>query len=134
MKLTFQLGFALVLMGVALGAGVNYLDMRQFEARLDACVSGSSLSDYSGIYQSVKANDAYAQKYILPEATAGLLRDYSTIELHIKATLQEIRNEVSQKKSKALQSLGLFLCLAAMSGIVNHSKILKAKAQSAKLG
>jgi hypothetical protein len=119
---------------VAVGAGVNYLDMRQFEARLDGFVSSSSVSDYSGIYQTVKANDAYAQKFISPEASAGLLRDYSTIDLHIKATLQDIRNDVSQKKSKALQSLGLFLCLAAMMGIVNYSTILKAKAQSAKLG
>ena len=127
MKLTFPLGLGLVFLGLVLASLVNYLDMRQFETRLDGFVSHSSVLDYSGIYRSVKANDAYAQKYISPEASAGLLRDYSTIDLHIQATLQDIRNSVSKKKSDALHGISTFLCLAAMMGIVNYSIIRKAR-------
>jgi hypothetical protein len=134
MKLTFPLGMALVFIGLALASLVNYLDMWQFETRLDGFVSRSSVSDFSGIYQSVKANDAYAQKYISPETSAGLLRDYSTIDLHIKAMLQDICHSVSKKKSDALHGMGTFLCLAAMMGMLNYSAILKAKNQSVKLG
>jgi hypothetical protein len=124
----------MVFIGLALASLVNYLDMRQFETRLDGFVSHSSVSDYSGIYQSVKANDEYAQKYISPEASAGLLRDYSTIDLHIRATLQDIRNSVSKKKTDALRGVSMYLCLAAMLGMVNYSAILKAKNQSVKPG
>jgi hypothetical protein len=124
MKLTFQLGFAFVLLGVALACFINYLDMRQFEARLDQYIAHTSVSDYFGLVQILKSKD------ISPEMATRLNDQLSRVDISIKNKLENIRSEVSQKKSKALQSLSLFLCLAAMMGIVNYSTILKAKAQT----
>ena len=128
MKLTFQLGYALVLIGVAIGAGVNYLEMRQFEARFDQYMAHTSVSDYFGIVQILKSKD------ISPEMAARLNDQLSRVDISIKMQLENIRSEVSQKKEKAEHSLLLFLGMAALMGFVNYSAILKAKNQSAKLG
>ena len=128
MKLTFQLGFALFLLGVAFSRGVDYLDMRQFEAKLDQYVAHTSVSDYFGLVQILKSKD------ISPEMAARLNDQLSRVDISIKMQLENIRGEVSQKKSKALHNIGFFLFLAALMVFANHSKILKEKAQSASLG
>ena len=128
MKLTFQLGFALVLIGVAFGALVSYLDMRQFETRLDQYVARTSLFNYSDLGKLAKSKD------LSPEMTVLLNNQLAGADFSIKTQLENIRSEVSQKKSKALHSIGLFLFLAAMMGMVHRSIVLKAKAQSAGLG
>ena len=128
MKLTFQLGYALVLIGVAIGAGVNYLDMRQFEARLNQYVVHTSVSNYSGLGEIAKS------KELSPSMAAQLNNQIAGADFSIKNQLENIRSEVSQKKEKALHSLVLFLSLAAMMGMVSYSAIRKAKNQSAKLG
>ncbi|MEI7535060.1 MAG: hypothetical protein WCK57_11885 [Verrucomicrobiae bacterium] len=128
MKLTFQLGFALILLGIAVSCGVNYLDMQQFEARLDQYVVHTSLFNYSDLGKIAKS------KNLSPDTAALLNNQLTGADFSIKIQLENIRSEVIQKKSKALHSLGLFLGLAAMMGVVNYSTILKIKNQSAKLG
>jgi hypothetical protein len=134
MKLTFQLGFALICIGIAIAAGVNYLDMRQFEARLDGFVSTSPASDASGICRSLKTEDGFSKKYISPELSQTLLDDFSRTDHYVKSSFQNIRDSVSQKKSQALHSMFMFLIFAFSMGLVHYSVILKAKAQSAKRG
>jgi len=134
MKLTFQLGFALIFFGIAIAAGVNYLDMRQFEARLDGFVSINPASDASGIYQSLKTEDAFSKKYISPELSRILLDDFSRTDHYVKSDFQDIRNSVSKKKSDALHSMFMFLLFALSMGLVHYSTILKTKNQSVKLG
>jgi hypothetical protein len=128
MKLTFPLGFALVLLGLALACFINYWDMRRFQSRLDGFLSSSSVSAYSGIYQSIKSNDQFAQKYMSPEASVGLLHDYSTIGLHIKSVLQNICDEVSEKKSDALKNVGFYLFLACIVLVIHSTLVRKSQA------
>jgi hypothetical protein len=122
MKLTFQLGFALILLGVAFSRGVDYLDMQQFETHLDQYVAHTSLFNYSDLGRIAKSKD------LSPEMPTLLNNQLNGADFSIKTQLENIRSEVSQKKSKALHGIGFFLFLAAMMGVVNHSINLKAKA------
>jgi hypothetical protein len=128
MKLTFPLGFALVLLGLALACLVNYWDKRRFQSRLDRFLSSSSVSAYSGIYQSIKSNDQFAQKYMSSEASAGLLHDYSTVDLHIKSVLQNICDEVSKKKSDAFKNIDFYLFLAGIMFVLHSTLVRKSQA------
>ena len=121
MKLTFQLGFALVLIGVAFGALVNYLDLQQFEARLDQYVAHTSIFTYSDLGKIAQSTE------LSPAMTALLNNQLNGADFSIKTQLENIRSEVSQKKSKALHSLGVFLSLAAMMGFVHYSALRKAQ-------
>ena len=135
MKLTFPLGTALVFIGLALASLVNYLDMRQFEPEIPGIATADwQPTDGSGIYQELKSQDEFAKKYFTPEQSMWLLRDYLTMGNYTKPQFQSLRDSVSKKKLDALHNLSLFLCLAAMMGIVNYSTILKVKNQSVKLG
>jgi hypothetical protein len=111
----FVLGFGFILIGLAVASVVNYLDMRQFETRLNEFVANDSPLAASGIYQGLKAKDGFSQKYISPELAVMLMRDYSTVNLDAKSQLEDIRNSVSKKKSDALHNIGLFLCLASIT-------------------
>ena len=126
MKLTFQLGFALILFGVAFSRGVDYLDLRQFEGRLDQYVTHTSLFNYSDLGKIAKS------KELSPEMATLLNNQLTGADFSIKIQLENIRSEVSQKKSKALHGVGFFLFLAALMGLMNYSIMLKAKAQTAK--
>jgi hypothetical protein len=116
----FSLGFGFILIGLAIASGVNYLDMRQFETRLNGFAASDSPLEVSGVYQGLKANDGFSKKYISPELAGILMRDYSTMNIEVKSQLQDIRNSVSKKKSDALHNLGFFLFLASLS-FTNYS-------------
>jgi len=121
MKLTFQLGFALILLGIAFSRVVDYLDMRQFEARLDQYVANISVSNYFGLVEFVKS------KELSPSLVAQLNDQLTRADVSIKSPLENIRSEVAQKKSKALHGIGFFLFLASLMGIVHYSTFLKSK-------
>jgi hypothetical protein len=129
MKLTFQLGFALICIGMAIAAGVNYLDMQQFETRLNHSVSARSASEVSGIRHSIEAKDEFSQKYIPPELSAILLRDFSSIDIYSKSELQNIRDSVTKKKTDALHGVGMFLLFAGCMVFVHYSVLRKTQAK-----
>jgi hypothetical protein len=130
MKLTFQLGFALVCIGLAIGAGANYLGMRQFETGIPGMASaGWEPTDASVIYQSLKANDDFSKKNFSPDISMHLLRDYSFMGQESKQQFQHIRDSVSKKKSDALHCMNTFLFLAALMGFSHNSMLRKARLQ-----
>ena len=122
----FTLGFGFILIGLAIASGLNYLDMRQMQGWVDEFVSTSSPSHVSGVRHSLETKDEFSKKYITPELSVILLRDYSTIDADNKSNLQEILHSVSQKKSEALKSMGTFGLLACLS-FMNYSIIRKSQ-------
>jgi|GEM_PF-5940643 len=116
MKLSYSLGFTLVLFGLAIGAGANYLDMQKFETWVGGFSSAVYLpSDASSICSSLKSKDEYSKKYFSPEMSAILLRDYSTMDHSTKSDFQEIRRSVSMKKSDALKQMSWLLLMASLN-------------------
>ena len=127
----FFFGFALVLFGLAIGAGVNYLDMRQFETRLDGFMSRPA-SEVSGILRSLKSEYEFSKKNISPELSVALLRDFSAIDLNAKSSLQDILQSVSKKKSDALHHMSAFLFLASLS-LMNYVVLRKSEKKQSNL-
>ena len=128
----FFLGFALVLFGLAIGAGANYLDMRQFETRMDDFVSSASPLKVSGVYQSLKANDEFSRKNFSSEVATDLRRDFSIMEHETRSQFRDIRDSVSKKKSDALRQAGTFLFLASLS-LVNFVALRKSENKQGNL-
>ena len=62
------------------------------------------------------------------EASAGLLHDYSTVDLHIKSVLQNICDEVSKKKSDAFKNIGFYLFLAGIMFVLHSTLVRKSQA------
>ena len=130
MKLTFQLSYALVCVGIAIACGIDYLDMRQFEARLDGFVSTSPASDASGIYRSLKTKDGFSKKYISPELSRILLDDYSRTDHYVKSDFEDIRNSVSKKKSDALHNMSMWLLFACLIWLPHYSMHRKSQTKT----
>jgi hypothetical protein len=128
----FILGLSFILAGLVIASFVNYLDMSQFETRIDAIISARSASEVSGVRRSIESKDVFSQKYISPELSSVLLRDYSSIDLEAKSILENIRDSVSQKKATALRSIGLFLFLTSLS-LMNYSIIRKSENKKSAL-
>ncbi|MFZ1073281.1 MAG: hypothetical protein WAO21_07575 [Verrucomicrobiia bacterium] len=130
MKLSFALGFALVLVGVAVSCGVNYLDLRQFETRIPGvATAGWTPSDASVICQSLKSNDEFSKKYFSPKIVADMMHDYSTLDDSIKLQFQHIRDSVSQKESRALESMIMFFLMAGFMGYVHFLGVRKSQSK-----
>ncbi len=129
MKLTFQLGYALVCVGIAIACGIDYLDMRQFEARLAGFVSTSPASDASGIYRSLKTEDAFSKKYISPELARILLDDFSRTDQYVKSDFQNIRDSVSKKKADALHNMSMWVLFACFMVFSHYSVLRKSQLQ-----
>jgi len=122
MKLTFLLGFIFVLIGMAISSGGNYLDLGNFEARLDHYyIAHTSLSNYSDLRTIAKSKD------ISPSISALLDQQLNGADLYIKMQLEEIRAAFSEKKSKELHRLVWNLLLAGGIGLVQYSAIRKLK-------
>jgi hypothetical protein len=119
----FLLGFALILIGLALAEGANYLDLRQFETE----IHGSAPSDTSGTYQLLKSKNEFSKSFS-PEIYADLMRDYSSMDNVFKREFQDIRDSVSKKKSEALRNMIIFLFLASLS-LLNYFSLIR-KSQS----
>lgn len=125
MKLTFQLGFALVCLGAAIAGGTQYLDLRQFEGRIDRYATHTSVSGYFGKGGITESKD------ISPQMAIFLSNQLTSADQSVKMQLEQIRDEVSKKKSEAIKSASIFSLFALMMLSVHYSKLRKAKAQLA---
>ena len=56
-----------------------------------------------------------------------LMRDFSSIDIYSKSNLQNIRNEVSQKKTQAMHSMNMFLLFACAMGLSHYSALRKSQ-------
>ncbi|HEY2329318.1 MAG TPA: hypothetical protein VGI63_05850 [Verrucomicrobiae bacterium] len=130
----FALGFGLVLIGLAIASGVNYLDMRQFESQVRNATSIDwKPSDASVIYQGFKFHNESSQKYFSPQISTVLLDDYSRMDESFKnsvlSRLQNITDSVSQKKAQSLKNMIAFFSSASLC-LMNYS--IRRKPQNKK--
>jgi hypothetical protein len=92
------------MLGMAIGAGINYLDLRQLETQIPGSVStnwtpSGRPSDSSGVYQLLKFKDEF-RKSLQPWIVEDLMRDYSTMDDVIGREFQDIRYSVSKKSRR----------------------------------
>jgi hypothetical protein len=128
----FFLGLALIFIGLGVGEGEKYLEMRQLEMQFPSVASPGCFlpSDASGTYQLLKSNNEFAKSFS-PEIYADLMRDYSSMDNVFKREFQDIHNSISKKKSDASRTTITFFYLASLNLLICFLLIRKSQSKQA---
>ena len=128
----FISGFCFIIIGMAIGAGISFLQLRQLEARVNSFTAVVAPSQYSGVRRSLETKEPqdFVSKFS-PELSSILLRDYSTIDNDYKSIFQsQILNSVTKEKSSEFRFITtslLMICLLLLSAsVVRKTKVATA--------